>query len=196
MSVSEQAQQVARAVANILSSRSSTRAAPDVRRYGDPDDKGVIDMLSCADSPKAGITAYSTVRLSEHTRADVWAPRYEILGAFPTDTPAFSQVLATCAFDVINEGAPLAAGVIHINTFAAHLEAPALRHVLFVSPVLWADGEPKPLRLADRTVVWLMAIPITEAEKTYALTNGARALEVIFDRDDIDLFDINRPSAV
>ena len=51
------------------------------------------------------------------------------------------------------------------------------------------------MRLATKTVAWLLAVPITDAEAAYAGQHGAEALEDLFERAQIDLFDLDRDSA-
>lgn len=193
MSVSDEAQQIARTLADTF--RVDPAAKPDVRRYGDEDDKSTVDLLSCVDSPVEGVTAYGTVRLSDHALSNASDLRVEIIGAFPTALPDFANVMATCAFNVINDGAPLLPGAIHGQAMALYDLSTTLRHVMFVSPFLWGD-RPQTLALPDRTVAWLMAVPITEAERVYAAEHGSNALEQLFEREDIDIFDPNRPSVI
>jgi len=195
MSVSVEAQRTAQALAQAFRIGPAATVEPEVHRYGDATDKSTIDLLSCADSPSEGITAYGTVRLSDHPLGAANDLRAEIVGAFPTDIPLFANVLTTCAFNVINDGAPLFPGVIHREAIGMYDLSPTLRHVLFVSPFLWGE-EPRTLELPGRTVAWLMAAPITEAERAYAAIHGSQALELLFEQQDIDLFDVARASVV
>ncbi len=193
MSVSDEAQQIARALADAFRVKPATQ--PEIRRYGDEGDKSTVDLLCCADSPMEGVTAYGTVRLSDHALSNAGDLRVEIVGAFPTALPAFANVMATCAFNVINDGAPLRPGMIHGGAMGSQELFPTLRHVMFVPPFLWG-GRPEPLTLPGRTVAWLMAVPITEAERAYAAAHGSNALEQLFERENIKVLDPNRPSAV
>jgi hypothetical protein len=194
MSVSEEAQKIAHALAVAFRVGSAANTQPDMHRYGDKTDRSTVDLLSCADSPMDGITAYGTVRLSDHGLGVANDLRAEIIGAFPTVVPAYANVLTTCAFNVINDGAPLFPGVIHREAVGMYNLSPTLRHILFVTPFLWGEQQPPTLKLADRTVAWLMAVPITEAEREYAETYGSQALENLFEQEDIDVFDVARPS--
>ncbi len=193
MSVSDEAQQIARVLADTF--RVGPTTQPEIRRYGDESDKSTVDLLCCADSPMEGVTAYGTVRLSDHGLGAASDLRVEIIGAFPTALPAFANVMATCAFNVINHGAPLRPGMIHGQAMGLYDLSTTLRHVMFVSPFLWGD-RPETLKLPDRTVAWLMAVPITEAERLYAAEHGSNALEQLFERENINVLDPNRASAV
>ena len=195
MSVSEEARQIARALADTFRVGSAAEATPEMRRYGDDTDRTTVDLLSCADAPVEGITAYGTVRLSDHPLGHEGDLRAEIIGAFPTAVPAFANVITTCAFNVINDGAPLFPGVIHGEAIGLYGLSSTLRHILFVSPFVW-ENRPETLILPGRKVAWLMAVPITEAERAHAAIHGSAALEEIFEQQDIDIFDVERPSVV
>ena len=151
--------------------------------------------MSFIDSPTEGVTAYGTLGLSDHPLAAYPNLRTEIIGAFPTDTPAFANVISTCAFNVINSAAPIAPGVVHYEAVAMYDLSPTLEHIMFVPPFLW-DDKPAPLKLPDATLTWLMVVPITAREAAFVDVQGSGALEDIFEREDIDIFDIARPSVI
>jgi hypothetical protein len=46
------------------------------------------------------------------------------------------------------------------------------------------------------TVHCLMLLPISDAERTYLATRGIDALEKLFEERQIDIYDINRASAL
>ena len=65
--------------------------------------------------------------------------------------------------------------------------------ILFTDPFLWED-QLKTLNLETKTVAWLLAVPISEAEYRYAAEHGAEQLEKILAKYQIDVTDINRAS--
>ncbi len=69
-----------------------------------------------------------------------------------------------------------------------------LNHVLLLPPFLWASL--KTLELDDKTVAWLMAVPISDAELDFAERMGVDALETAFEKAQIDVFDLNRASVI
>ncbi|ERP96195.1 hypothetical protein Q674_05390 [Acinetobacter sp. COS3] len=50
------------------------------------------------------------------------------------------------------------------------------------------------MNLETKTVAWLLAVPISEAECRYAAEHGAEQLEKILAKYQIDVADINRAS--
>ncbi len=68
-----------------------------------------------------------------------------------------------------------------------------MRHLFFVPPFLWED-DLKTVDLGKKKVSFLLATPISEAEYVFAEQNGSDALEEEFERENIDIFDLNRKS--
>ena len=54
----------------------------------------------------------------------------------------------------------------------------------------------KTLEFGNREIAWLLIVPISEQEKNYAIANGWEALEDIFEKADIDIFNLNRKSII
>ena len=54
----------------------------------------------------------------------------------------------------------------------------------------------KTLEFENREIAWLLIVPISEQEKNYAIANGWEALEDIFEKADIDIFNLNRKSII
>jgi hypothetical protein len=50
------------------------------------------------------------------------------------------------------------------------------------------------LELEGKTVAWLLGVPISDGERSFAEENGGDALEALFEEHQIDIFDLTRPS--
>lgn len=50
--------------------------------------------------------------------------------------------------------------------------------------------------MSDYYVTWLMMVPISNKEFDFLKMNGAEELEILFEKNDINLFDLNRKSVV
>ena len=70
-----------------------------------------------------------------------------------------------------------------------------MKHLFFTSPSLWQDNL-ETLDLETKKVAWLMAVPISEAERQYKEANGADALEDLFEEHQVDILDLTRKSVV
>lgn len=69
-----------------------------------------------------------------------------------------------------------------------------MNHILLVDPFLWNDIGT--LEIEDLVVTWLQLIPISQAELDYSKENSVDALLDLFEKIQIDFYDINRKSAL
>jgi hypothetical protein len=68
-----------------------------------------------------------------------------------------------------------------------------LPHLYFTSPFVW-EADLGTRVLENKTVTWLLAAPISDAERIFVESNGPDALEDLFEHAKIDICDINRRS--
>jgi len=170
---------------------------PRVIEYRNAADTAKIAILQAPDRPWADVTSYSTIGLS-----DVPVPRQinpplgvELLGAAPSDVPEFAEALSTAAFFWINDGWEPEPGACFRDVVRMHLPETQLPHLLLVEPTLW-DQEFASRVVGEKTVAWLQAIPVSEAEANYAEEKGLDALEELFEKHEVDITDLDRESVV
>ncbi|HEV2068950.1 MAG TPA: suppressor of fused domain protein [Acidimicrobiales bacterium] len=171
---------------------------PTVTRFWDDDHHDNIDILSCEDGPEEGVTAYSTVGLSDwplYYGDEEYHTRLEMVGACGSNFQGYDNALASAAFNVISSGWFCCPGAIYPDVLALYASSTTMKHFLFVPPFPWEE-ELQTLHLDDRTIAWLLALPISDEERTVAESNGSEALENLFEERQIDIFDLERPSVV
>jgi antitoxin YqcF len=171
---------------------------PRVTRFRDENDQNFVDVLSCSDRPQRGVTSFGTVGLSGHPlyrNGLEYKARVEFVGACGSGFGGFDNALASAAFCVINSKSFCFPGAIFPGTISAHGCSQTLEHFLFVSPYLW-EKELEATSIEAKTVAWLLAVPISEAERKYAEEHGAQELEKMLEREQIDIFNLSRPSVV
>jgi hypothetical protein len=171
--------------------------APSVHIYWDEDERSHVGLLSSADRPDRGVTTYSTVGLAEHPvhRNDEEMPfRLEFCGACRSEFAAFDQIIATAAFFVINSKWYCEPGMIFDGLVSMYDASSTMEHLLFLPPFLWEDLSE--FHVDDLTVAWLLAVPISDAERGYAVRHDWNKLEDLFVERQIDIFDLERPSEV
>jgi hypothetical protein len=54
----------------------------------------------------------------------------------------------------------------------------------------------EPLKLENKTVNWLLCVPISEIELQYKNKNGFDELENLFEKNGVDVFDLDRKSVI
>lgn len=167
---------------------------PQVFRYWDDNERNNIDILSSSDRPYQGVISYATIGLSEceiGLLKNDKSLRVELLGACDEKEEFFANMLATTAFEVMKKK-KCSYGDIIQNVISDYSTDSEMKHVYLMNPFLWEGFET--LEFRDRSVAWLLLIPISEQEKDYAIENGWEALEDKFEEADIDIFNLNRKS--
>lgn len=191
MSISKENKIIAKSALRALGGKGS------VYKYWDEGNISSVDILSAVDRPFDGIKSYSTIGLSDHSIeliVDEIPLRVEFVGAGAACYEEFPNILATCAFNVINSRFSISYGEVFedvINMYYPNIE---MKHVLFVSPFLWEDL--KTLEFSNKKVTWLSAVPISNNEYLFVKEKGTDLLEELFEREQIDIFDLERESVL
>jgi hypothetical protein len=173
---------------------------PSVREYFDDERKATIDIVTCADSPQDGINSYCTLALSDFPAFDADGKQLsfgiEIVSACESTAKTFVNALSTCAFNIIKDRMAVYPGVVFPRVLDLYRGlSTTLSHAFLTDPFLWDDAFVS-RKLESKTVAFLQMVPISEQEFQFLLKNGANALEDEFERAQIDVYDINRPSAI
>lgn len=185
--VSEQNKLIARTVADVFGKK------PSVSRYWDAKNKSHVDILVCNNTPSENINSYSTVSLSDFQIGLVDDRHFgvELVTACSSSFTEMPNIVATCAFNVINSDYSIEPGITFPNVIDMYDTNLTMKHVLFVPPFLW-EKKFETLILEQKTVTWLMLVPISESELKFAEQYGSSSLEKIFETEQINVFDLNR----
>ncbi|MEO3945921.1 suppressor of fused domain protein [Gorillibacterium sp. CAU 1737] len=170
---------------------------PQVSKYWDEANKSHVDILNVADRPWDGITSCATIGLSAYSIGYTVSGkqlRVELAGACSSKYKDYPNMLATCAFHVINSGDSLSHGEVFRNIVPMYYPDVEMKHVLFVSPFLWKGLTD--LDFPDKTVTWLLPAPLSESEHVFAQEQGTGALEDLWEQRNVDLLDLERKSVV
>lgn len=85
-------------------------------------------------------------------------------------------------------------GYIVRNIIEQYVEETEMKHILLTDPFLW--DEANRFQYEDISIAWLMAVPISESELSYATKHGGKALEELFEEKDIDIFNLYREPVI
>ena len=169
-----------------------------VNAYYDESEKSRIEIFQCADIPVPGLTSFGTIGLSEHsiglTTQEGKQLRAELLGMCESDNAIFPNVLASCAFEIINDHQPCRPGAIFCNVISAYDGSLSMKHIYLTYP--WWPEDLMRLDREDSIVLWLAAFPISDAELDYLEANGMDAFEDLLNENQPDAADLNRESMV
>lgn len=167
---------------------------PSVFRYWDENNEKYVDILSSINRPSEGIITCATIGLSNHDIgmvSDNKELRIEILGACDVNEELFPNMLSTIAFEIMDRRS-CGYGHIILDIFEQYMENCEMKHVYLMNPFLWNGFDT--IDFSNRKVAWLLIVPISKAEKEYAIEFGGDSLETKFEEADIDIFDLHRES--
>jgi len=169
---------------------------PSVRRYWDENNEHFIDIFTCTDPEDSRLHYYGTVGLSDYPN------RIEMKDGTEKNMPVelliagykkYAQVpaiLSTCALYVLKDKWSCQPGDVFRHMVDFYYKK-RMQHTLFTEPFFWGN-EPQPLELDTKTVHWLLAVPISESELQYNLSNGFNALEDLFEQKGVNIFNLDR----
>lgn len=170
---------------------------PKVVEYKDEEKKSNIDIFIGGDTPFKGMNTYSTIGLSDYSiglLVEDKELRVEFIGSCESEYRKYANILSSCAFNIINTQFSCSPGTVYSDVVSEYYKETTMKHILFTAPFLWEDIET--LEMSDYYVTWLMMVPISNKEFDFLKMNGAEELEILFEKNDINLFDLNRKSVV
>jgi hypothetical protein len=173
---------------------------PHVHPYYDEDESHKLSVLSLVDPIDHNVSIYCTIGLSDSEN------KVEVKGAFEnipvelfmTGYKKFdkvSNVLSTTGFFIMKDKYECRPGAVFKYMIDYYYKGLTMRHAYFTSPFLWQEKLDQ-LELDSKKVSFLMIIPISDAELDYKIQHGDDALENLLQDNEIDFYDLNRPSVV
>lgn len=171
---------------------------PLVWTYADENNESKIDILPCQDRPYSSITSYSTLGLSDYSvglEVEGITLGVEIVGACRSEYDKYSNVISTCAFNIINSHFKCYPDAIFKRIVEMYYPSFLMKHILFIPPFGW-DKEFHTLEFPTKKVAWLLATPISELEFRLAEEKGVDLLKSLFEEKQIDIYDLNRKSVI
>lgn len=166
---------------------------PTVARYWDEHGRYYVDVMTCEDSLQENVISYGTLGLSDHPIREEKL-RVEFVAAFGVKFEEGANVLATAAFCLIRSKWQAQPGAIFPDVVGMYRKGSDMKHLLLCSPFLWDELVTQ--ELSDKTVAWLLLVPISENELRFVEANGSSALEDLFVEKQIDVYDLDRRSVL
>ena len=171
---------------------------PSATRHADESEQNWVDIARFANRPNRGYDTYST--LSLHITPNLLNGndlRVEIVGVAPRKAEEFANLIATLAFFIVKDHWVCAPGIVFPGLIPRYYPglSKTLEHVLFTEPFPWPGLSS--VNLSGRLAVhWLLAVPISEAERQYLMRHGRDKLDELFGAHDLPYFDLSRRSIV
>ncbi|MBA4274992.1 MAG: hypothetical protein C0436_04995 [Alphaproteobacteria bacterium] len=161
--------------------RTAKSNAPRVSAYHDEQEDQRVDILICANAPEPNIDSYATLTLSDEplARADGTLLGFgvELMGVGESGDERVADIIATCAFGIMNEGWIIAPDTVFPDVVGMYNEKGSMKHALFVDPLLglWPNDIDL-LEHVDGHVAFLQMLPISNSEYRYAQSKSVDAL--------------------
>ena len=182
---------IARRLADVFGGR------PSVREYLHDALPLKIDILSCENQPQEGVTSYGTIGLSDSSLNwgdGEFETRIELCGAINSSVKYFPNILTSAAFNIIRSKIVCHPGIYMENYVKEYYPETKLPHLYFTSPFIWEQL--KSITLDKKMVTWLLCFPISQTEAEFLHREGDDKFEDLLELREVDIFDINRESAV
>lgn len=171
-------------------------ARPKIFRFADEEEVKTIDLMICENCPDEGITSYGTIGLFNCNIGLTYEEKplcMELLAACASSIEDFANIVTTTAFEIM-DGKSVYPGYIFDDVVSMYIGNSDMEHILLTYPFLWNNTQNLPFD--DMTVAYLMAVPVSNAEKKFCQQNGLDALETVFEEKQIDIYNIYRPSCI
>ena len=171
---------------------------PSVTRFWDENESHYIDLLALENKPVGGVTTVASLGLSDTPllfQDKEYPVRVEILGCCSSQEDLFPNMISTASFCIIKDCWFCAPGIIFTDIVSMYYPDRSVKHMYFTSPFLWEDSL-SVMNLDTKKVTFLLGVPISERERIYAEENSPRDLEHAFERESIDIFNLNRESVI
>lgn len=177
---------------------------PTVEEYFDEAEKKKIAIFQSLNVPDEGLQTCATVGLHEVGIGMVSMGkklRVEVAGAIDLRVEQYPNIMSTIAFNIM-DAKRCHPGFILDDVIPLYIPDTDMKHILLTYPYIWADADDidnsilQGITVEDRLITVLMAIPISERESAYADKYGFDALEDVFEKEQIDYYDIYRESVL
>jgi antitoxin YqcF len=171
---------------------------PSVKKFWDEENNHHIDLLLLADRPTSGVTTVSSIGLSDtplYFKNKEYPTRVEILGCCESKEELFPNIISTASFSIIKDGWFCAPGIIYPDIISMYYPGYSMKHLYFTTPFLWEDSLPT-IELPTKKISFLLAVPISEEERSYAVEHSVAELESSFEKNNIDIFNLRRTSTI
>lgn len=179
----------------VVSATDALGGSPTITRHDLAGDSP-LGVIRSVGSPEPGMASCATVGFCANDmglRAEGRSLRVELLLCGHSEQDGLDRILAATARALVRSGVACGHAKIVPDLVPAEYSRHGLRHALFTVPFLW-DG-PEVVTLDGLLVAWLLIVPLADGERRFAAEHGVDALEDLFRRDEVNVFDLRRPAA-
>ncbi len=158
-----------------------------------------VEVLAVPGSPEPQLCSLGTIGLWQTSHEAGNFPdnaRLEITGIFEVSREGAREILAAAAFRIMRTHKPASTGTVFLNCLHDWYPKATVPHLLFVPANLWSFPHLQPTMMGRLQILFLQAIPITEAENQFQQEHGTQALEAKLLGASAAVWDLKRSSVV
>ncbi|AJH16641.1 suppressor of fused domain protein [Myroides profundi] len=173
--------------------------SPSVDTFHNHEHAVRIDVLKCQYPLNKDIDIYCTVGVSDSENliemrdGSLVNIPVEILMEGNVNSDKWYSIILAAGFSIKVDKNPCQPYTVFKDLIRTYIKDTHLPHLLFVHPYLWEDRLGQ-MELEDKTVYFLLAVPISDNELAYFTEYGASELCDRLFSSDLDFSDIERPS--
>jgi antitoxin YqcF len=172
------------------------KGTPQIQVYHHDTQERDISLVWCVHRPTSRVISYSTVGLSDYPMVHEGKEiplRLEIVAAAGFRDTLFANALASVAFYIMRTRRYVHPGFVIPAYVKEYITDATVPHLYFTEPYLW-PGELTTLDCGTKTVRWLQAVPISDAERRLLAERGDAALEMALQEKQADILNLRRES--
>lgn len=162
-----------------------------VTSFSDDAEENTLDIFESKNSE--GILA-STIGVMEVGQGEGSKLFTEIIMDARGENENISNVLSTIGFYIVKDRWDVMPGVVFESMVEMYSPELEVKHVMFVAPFQWEEGMSN-VALSTKTIYPLLAVPITQGEYEFMISNSAEALESLWASKSTDVLNWGRASA-
>lgn len=167
---------------------------PNILTYADENNRSKIDILSCQDQPCQSVVSYSTIGLSDHSiglEVEGIPLGVEIVGACGDEFEEFSNIISTCAFNIINSHFKCYPDAIYKCVVEMYYPMYSMKHILFIPPFGW-NKEFETLEFLKKESSLVISCSYLGSRIQVCSAQSVDLLITFFEEKQINIYNLNR----
>lgn len=164
-----------------------------------------IEIFQIKNIIEKGINIFATIGVNEHN-IDLKINNLDLGVEFiALSNKSFNQnsnidskipdILTTCSSCIKNSKYKCYPGAIFLDVIEYFYPNTDMKHILFTNLLPYMK-DLKTLYLEDKVISWLLAVPISEEEYKYSLQHSIEELEILLEKHQVDIANLDRKSVI
>ncbi len=161
-----------------------------------------VGIAKFTHTPSVGLATHATIGLGEQSLSFAdkrpFPGGIELVALTAATTLDFEKCLAALCFNAAETGRVCAPGEAFAEVLGQAIPGVTVPHIFATDPYIWqsAEHELNPFTHNDRTIYWVMVVPISDGELELLRNHGERALMDCLEQANADVTNLWRRSTI